>query len=109
MWAKGKNGAISHQGNVGINTDMPSEALSVHGNIKSVEILRESTIFTAFRVTGTTVHPSDKRIKEDIVPIDTKKQLENVSNIRLYNYNLKEDWAETAHRSNAVNNFIINT
>ena len=39
------------QGRVGINTDRPEEALSVHGNLK---------------VTGRLVHPSDIRVKESI-------------------------------------------
>ena len=39
------------QGRVGINTDRPEEALSIHGNLK---------------VTGRLVHPSDIRVKESI-------------------------------------------
>ena len=42
------------QGRVGINTDKPEEALSVNGNI---------------RVTGCIEHPSDMRIKTDILPV----------------------------------------
>ena len=34
LWIKGRNQTAVHHGNVGINTDVPTEALSVHGNIK---------------------------------------------------------------------------
>jgi myelin regulatory factor len=40
-----------HQGTVGINTDNPEEALTVHGNVK---------------VTGHVFSPSDVRIKTGI-------------------------------------------
>ena len=39
------------QGRVGINTDRPEEALTVHGNVK---------------VTGHIMNPSDRRAKTDI-------------------------------------------
>ena len=42
---------MSFQGRVGVNTDKPEEALSVHGNLK---------------LTGRLVHPSDLRVKESI-------------------------------------------
>ena len=34
LWIKGRNQSAVHHGNVGINTDVPTEALSVHGNIR---------------------------------------------------------------------------
>ena len=43
------------QGRVGINTDRPDEALTVHGNIK---------------LTGHVVQPSDKRAKCDIQEVN---------------------------------------
>jgi hypothetical protein len=54
------------------------------------------------RVTGTLVHPSDQRIKEDVQPADPSKQLDNIRNIRLYDYKLKPAWAETANRTDRV-------
>ena len=43
--------SIYHMGRVGVNTDRPEEALSVHGNI---------------RLTGHLLQPSDRRAKQDI-------------------------------------------
>ena len=43
--------SIYHMGRVGINTERPEEALSVHGNI---------------RMTGQLLKQSDKRVKQDI-------------------------------------------
>ena len=50
-------------------------------------------------MTGTVVQPSDQRIKEDISAVDSSAQLDNIKNLRLYTYRLKDDWAETANRS----------
>jgi hypothetical protein len=36
LWIRGKNQSAVHHGNVGINTEAPSEALSVHGNVRCV-------------------------------------------------------------------------
>ena len=91
-WIKGKNNSTVYHGNVGINIDAPSEALAVAGNIK---------------VTGTVLHPSDMRIKEDIEPMDTGSQLENVKNLKLYTYRLTEDWAATAGRENQVRCYFM--
>lgn len=52
LWHRGQvpDSVIWH-GRVGINTDAPDEALVVCGNMK---------------VTGTVMHPSDARVKENI-------------------------------------------
>ncbi|KAL5007198.1 hypothetical protein ScPMuIL_016004 [Solemya velum] len=34
VWSKSQNGDAVHHGKVGINTDHPEEALTVHGNIR---------------------------------------------------------------------------
>ena len=61
-------------GKVGINTDTPQEALTVHGNVL---------------VTGQILKPSDQRIKENLQEIPTEKQLENIKNLKVYDYDLK--------------------
>lgn len=63
------------KGKVGINTDTPQEALTVHGNAL---------------VTGNILKPSDQRIKENIVSVNTAKQLENIKNLKIYDYELKQ-------------------
>lgn len=45
------------QGRVGINTDRPDEALTVHGNVK---------------VIGDIVTPSDKRVKMNLQEVNTR-------------------------------------
>jgi len=70
--------AIYHQGRVGINYSDPDEALVVNGNIK---------------MTGHLMQPSDIRAKHQIKEVDTSKQLENVSNIKLYNYKYSPEYA----------------
>lgn len=72
-----------HHGAVGINTDKPTEALTVHGNI---------------RLTGSVMQTSDERVKEHVVPADTRQQLDNVRQLNLYHYSLKPAWAEVAGR-----------
>ena len=47
---------VTLQGRVGVNTDRPDEALTVHGNVK---------------VTGHVVQPSDRRAKQDITEVGT--------------------------------------
>ncbi|CAK9292205.1 unnamed protein product [Gordionus sp. m RMFG-2023] len=71
-WQKGQGAeTICHMGQVGINTENPDESLVVQGNIK---------------LTGHILQPSDIRIKTNIVELDTKQQLHNVSQIKLYHY-----------------------
>lgn len=72
-----------HHGAVGINTDKPTEALTVNGNI---------------RLTGNIMQTSDQRVKEDIQPANTRQQLDNVRRLNLYHYALKPAWAEAAGR-----------
>ncbi len=40
------------------------------------------------------MQPSDMRLKKDCVLTDTRQQLLNIEKIRLYSYNLTDDWAE---------------
>ncbi|KAH3760897.1 myelin regulatory factor [Pelomyxa schiedti] len=63
-------------GKVGINTKHPSEALTVMGNIA---------------LTGTVHQTSDVRIKENVKLLDTSGQLEKLSQVKLYEYNMKEE------------------
>jgi len=70
--------AIYHQGRVGINFDHPDEALVVNGNLK---------------LTGHLMQPSDIRAKQEIREVDTKEQLKNVSNIKLWHYRYSPEYA----------------
>ena len=55
MWQKGVTPeSVFHGGRVGVNTDRPDEAMTVHGNIK---------------LTGHVVQPSDLRAKTDITEV----------------------------------------
>ena len=74
-WVQKGDDAVVYHGTVGINTDNPQEALTVHGNAL---------------ITGTVLKPSDQRIKENIQPVDPSKQLENIQNLRIYDYDLKQ-------------------
>eukprot|EP00128_Syssomonas_multiformis_P004248 Colp12_sorted_trinity150504_noHs@1587 len=65
---------------VGINTDCPTEALVVHGNMT---------------VTGNLLQPSDARVKENVKEVDAKSQLDNIKAIKLYNYDFKKEWKDT--------------
>ncbi|RWS30196.1 myelin regulatory factor-like protein, partial [Leptotrombidium deliense] len=78
-WQKGHTPeSIYHAGRVGINTDRPDESLVVHGNVK---------------ITGHIVQPSDTRAKTNIEEIDTRKQLENVANMRVVRYKYTPEFA----------------
>lgn len=84
-WVKGKiPDSIAHFGPVGINTDRPMGALSVNGNMS---------------VTGHIMHPSDRRVKENLQAVDTRRQMENVQALQLYDYELTEPWAKHAGRT----------
>ena len=76
--------ATVHHGRVGINNVRPTEALAVHGNVQ---------------VTGAILQPSDRRVKENLRPMDTAKQLDNIKRLNLYEYELKEAWARQAGRT----------
>lgn len=79
-WTKGSTpDSVYHIGRVGVNTDHPDEALTVHGNIK---------------LSGQIVHPSDLRAKQDFEEVDPKTQLKNVSGIKIYNYSYSDDYAD---------------
>ncbi|XP_032240680.2 myelin regulatory factor [Nematostella vectensis] len=82
VWSRGFTAdSVFRMGRVGINTDRPDESLSVHGNMK---------------LTGHMVHPSDIRVKENIIEIDTREQLRNVSRMKLYRYSYSQDYLEVA-------------
>ncbi|XP_045177202.2 myelin regulatory factor-like isoform X3 [Mercenaria mercenaria] len=79
-WTKGSTpDSVYHIGRVGVNTDHPDEALTVHGNIK---------------LSGQILHTSDVRAKQDFEEVDSKEQLKKVSGIRIYNYQYSEDYAD---------------
>ncbi|XP_041071602.1 myelin regulatory factor-like protein [Carcharodon carcharias] len=78
-WQRGHApNTIVCQGQVGINTDTPDEALVVCGNVK---------------VMGTVMHPSDRRAKQNIHEVDTTEQLKRITQMRLVEYDYKPDFA----------------
>lgn len=92
-WQKGlTQDSIYHVGRVGINTDKPDEALTVHGNVK---------------LTGHIVQPSDERAKSDVVEVDTKEQLKNVSNMRIVRYRYIPAFLEQAGMSEATGTGVL--
>ncbi|XP_074659868.1 myelin regulatory factor-like protein [Tubulanus polymorphus] len=81
-WQRGLSpGTVHHMGHVGIKTDNPQAALDVHGNVL---------------VTGHVVQPSDKRAKKHITELDSKEQLKNVSQLKVYQYEFRSDFAKEA-------------
>eukprot|EP00040_Diaphanoeca_grandis_P031316 m.187148 g.187148 ORF g.187148 m.187148 type:complete len:695 (-) comp32294_c0_seq2:277-2361(-) len=83
-WVKGKVAdSIVHHGPVGINTDKPMGALAVNGNMA---------------VTGSIMHPSDRRVKQDLVRTNTQQQMQNVQDLQLYQYQLVDDWSKITNR-----------
>eukprot|EP00041_Stephanoeca_diplocostata_P024651 m.631042 g.631042 ORF g.631042 m.631042 type:complete len:523 (-) comp22570_c0_seq1:395-1963(-) len=81
QWSQGMApNSVFHMGMVGINNDCPDEALCLNGNLA---------------MTGTLMQPSDRRVKQDIVPCDNKQQLDNIRALKLYKYNLKDAWADS--------------
>ncbi|XP_071122757.1 myelin regulatory factor-like isoform X3 [Mytilus edulis] len=81
MWQKAQTpDGVYHVGRVGVNTDHPEEALTVHGNM---------------RLTGHLLQPSDKRVKDEIKEVNSKDQLKNVAQLNIYKYKYKEDFADT--------------
>ena len=60
-----------------MGTDHSNEALTVQGNIQ---------------VAGEILHPSDRRIKQNISLVDPKKQLENVQKIQVVEYQYKPEY-----------------
>jgi len=80
LWQKGHTqDSVFHGGRVGINTDRPDEALTVHGNLK---------------LTGHIMQPSDQRVKKNIEEVDCKEQLKKVSQLKVYTYEYDDDFAD---------------
>lgn len=77
-WSKHPNSeTVYHLGKVAVGTDHSNEALTVQGNIQ---------------VAGEILHPSDRRIKQNISLVDPKKQLENVQKIQVVEYQYKPEY-----------------
>lgn len=74
----GKN-STTFFGNVGINTPIPDQALTVVGNVK---------------LTGVLLQPSDIRVKENIEPVNPNDALDNVSKLKLYKYDFKPEFVD---------------
>jgi hypothetical protein len=72
---------IYFNGNVGINTKTPNEALCVNGNVT---------------MTGALVQPSDRRVKTNLQRCDRVMQLSNLRRLQLYTYDLRPEWASVA-------------
>ena len=80
-WCKNPNSeTIYHHGKVGIGTEHSNEALTVQGNIQ---------------VAGDILSPSDMRIKKNISPVDTKKQLENLQKIQVVEFQYKPEYLQS--------------
>ncbi|KAI6191034.1 Myelin regulatory factor [Aphelenchoides bicaudatus] len=79
-WQRANN-TLHYEGPVAVGTDksIPGAALTVIGNIVS---------------TGQSTRPSDRRVKEDIIDIDTREALERLAKIRLVEYSYKPEMAE---------------
>ncbi|XP_074077149.1 myelin regulatory factor-like protein [Macrotis lagotis] len=79
LWQRGHvPESVVYHGRVGINTDTPDEALVVCGNMK---------------VTGTVMHPSDSRAKQNIQEVDTNEQLRRINRMRIVEYDYKPEFA----------------
>jgi len=74
----GRPALVTHS-HVGINTDIPDEALVVHGNV---------------RVVGNIYQPSDERIKQNILIVNTQNQLDIIRKLNLYQYEFNDDWIQ---------------
>ncbi|CAD5214622.1 unnamed protein product [Bursaphelenchus okinawaensis] len=72
---------LHFNGQVAVGTDAPfaDAQLSVMGNLVA---------------TGSTTRPSDRRVKEDIVPVDTQEALERINRLRIVQYAYKPELAE---------------
>ncbi|XP_028811134.1 myelin regulatory factor-like protein [Denticeps clupeoides] len=79
LWQRGQapDSMVCH-GRVGINTDMPDEALVVCGNVK---------------VMGSVMHPSDRRAKENIQEVNPTEQLRRIAQMRIVEYDYKPEFA----------------
>lgn len=74
-WTKGStpSSICIQKGKVGINTTAPQEALHVQGNIVC---------------SGIVYKPSDERIKTNIQAVSAASQLENIKQLKIYDYEL---------------------
>ncbi|XP_019658288.2 myelin regulatory factor-like protein [Ailuropoda melanoleuca] len=93
LWQRGQvpESIVCHS-RVGINTDVPDEALVVCGNMK---------------VMGTIMHPSDSRAKQNIQEVDTNEQLRRIAQMRIVEYDYKPEFASsmginTAHQTGMI-------
>ncbi|XP_054094573.2 myelin regulatory factor-like protein isoform X3 [Callithrix jacchus] len=93
LWQQGQvpESVVCH-GRVGINTNVPDEALVVCGNMK---------------VMGTIMHPSDSRAKQNIQEVDTTEQLKRIAQMRIVEYDYKPEFASamginTAHQTGMI-------
>ncbi|CAD5214624.1 unnamed protein product [Bursaphelenchus okinawaensis] len=79
-WQKTSN-TLHFNGQVAIGTDRPLDnaQLSVMGNLVA---------------TGNVTRPSDRRVKENIVPVDTRDAIENINKMRIVEYSYKPELAE---------------
>ena len=67
---------IASSGNVGIGTTSPGEALDVIGNIQ---------------YSGIAVDASDRRLKENLTPLDSDTIMERFAQIDTYSFTMKDD------------------
>ncbi|KAF4114449.1 hypothetical protein G5714_004672 [Onychostoma macrolepis] len=79
LWQRGQTpeSVVCH-GRIGINTDSPDEALVVCGNAK---------------IMGNVMHPSDRRVKQNIQEVDSTEQLKRIAQMRIVEYDYKPEFA----------------
>ncbi|XP_029453055.1 myelin regulatory factor-like protein [Rhinatrema bivittatum] len=93
LWQRGQlPETVACHGRIGINTDVPDEALVVCGNVK---------------VMGTVMHPSDSRVKRNIQEVDTTELLKRIAQMRLVQYDYKPEFAsamgiESTHETGMI-------
>eukprot|EP01137_Pigoraptor_chileana_P036521 Opistho-2@32275 len=90
--ARGSDGSVVVNTNLGVRTSNADEALVVHGNV---------------RVTGGIYQPSDMRIKENIRSVDTAESLARIGAVRLVDYNLRDDWMQASGRTTNQDRGVI--
>ena len=115
-WQKGQTGdSIFHAGRVGINTDHPEEALTVHGNmsltgrlyqpsdIRAKENLKEVCHHGNMSLTGRLYQPSDIRAKENLKEVCHHGNMSLTG--RLYqpsDIRAKENLKEVCHQNEKI-------
>ncbi|XP_065911329.1 myelin regulatory factor-like isoform X2 [Dysidea avara] len=78
LWGRAASAnSICYMGKVGINTEKPLVALSVHGSVQ---------------VSGKLLQPSDRRVKEDIIQIDPAQQLDNIAQLRVCQFSYTPEY-----------------